>query len=1044
MGDRTNTFESLSTVLTSLAESPYSLELHAKHIQLASTPELIGQAEGAAQLFTDFYAATDQVWLPFLQQKLQNIGISRDFDTIEEPVLVDLQETNLETILDVLESFRKAESDYLSIPILCKEIKLLTLLHASYVATSNPDLEPLLSEDAVRLAISAAALQGSWHLTQGHLLWDMQIAWEFARLAEKAHKSEQEALKVHIDTLHRDRLKQPHSTHEATMQSYSSFVSAYYGPDEYEARLVVASKLRAGPAKAWDNKERYELSLGSPPPLDKYQTYILSERRAKMPNNMLLRALHERAISDFASRRWNALISDSDSQTVAYLENALRSLWCSYVDSLQSEDVEEHRMPVLRRAVRSVPSCGEVWSKYIRTLERLENVSEDAIENGHREIVPDVYARALATSLIQKSVEQIIPLVLAKAGYEKRHLKNEEDFQSLVKTLENGMTMIRKATKGGDPLLTLEKFLSGVFMNLESPLTEQALALWQSTTKHYKSSSLAWSKYLELLIAEHEYSRARALFKEMSQKKMDWPDAIWQLWVDFEQLYGFVEDIEYCLEKVKILSEKLEKQREQEAMQAQQAWIDASRLVVEPQEAGQSVADTAATPMNVSTGTADPQQDFNRKRKAEEHQGPDISSKRPRFDDKADLKRDRENSTVFVSSLASGTTKDELLALFKDCGDIREIKLTKTLTSLVATVEFMERGCVPAALTKDKKRVQGNEITVHLAWQSTLYVTNFPEATDDTGIRELFGQHGEIFDVRWPSKKYKSTRRFCYIQYTSPSAAASALSLHGHEYEAGRSLTVHISNPERKQERSDASANAREIYVAGLSQSVNQNDLRKLFEPFGTISGIRLILDDKGNAKGFGFVEFEDKDSANAALAANNQELKKRRIAVTLADTRAQPRQREGSAIYQARRSRTLRVKNLSPGTQEGLLQQALEKHAKVSRIEVFHKKNEAIVELVNVAEAGRLLLNKESIIFDNRTLEFIEEDLPASTRESARSGSMFVPRGAAGRPRAGIGSKKTISKKSVVEDPGTSARVTESGAGKGQDDFRRMVNSGV
>lgn len=29
-------------------------------------------------------------------------------------------------------------------------------------------------------------------------------------------------------------------------------------------------------------------------------------------------------------------------------------------------------------------------------------------------------------------------------------------------------------------------------------------------------------------------------------------------------------------------------------------------------------------------------------------------------------------------------------------------------------------------------------------------------------------QHGDIFDVRWPSKKYKSTRRFCYVQYTSP------------------------------------------------------------------------------------------------------------------------------------------------------------------------------------------------------------------------------------------------------------------------------------
>ena len=47
---------------------------------------------------------------------------------------------------------------------------------------------------------------------------------------------------------------------------------------------------------------------------------------------------------------------------------------------------------------------------------------------------------------------------------------------------------------------------------------------------------------------------------------------------------------------------------------------------------------------------------------------------------------------------------------------------------------------VPAALTKDKKRIRGQEIAVHLAWRSTLYVTNFPEDADDTLIRTLFGK----------------------------------------------------------------------------------------------------------------------------------------------------------------------------------------------------------------------------------------------------------------------------------------------------------------
>lgn len=108
-------------------------------------------------------------------------------------------------------------------------------------------------------------------------------------------------------------------------------------------------------------------------------------------------------------------------------------------------------------------------------------------------------------------------------------------------------------------------------------------------------------------------------------------------------------------------------------------------------------------------------------------------------------------------------------------------------------------------------------------------------------------QYGHIFDVRWPSKKFKSTRRFCYVQYTSPvryfsssvddinscvvqTAARLALELHGRELELGHSLKVYISNPERRKERTDADANAREVYVAGLSKFVTKDDLSKLFQ----------------------------------------------------------------------------------------------------------------------------------------------------------------------------------------------------------------------
>lgn len=49
-------------------------------------------------------------------------------------------------------------------------------------------------------------------------------------------------------------------------------------------------------------------------------------------------------------------------------------------------------------------------------------------------------------------------------------------------------------------------------------------------------------------------------------------------------------------------------------------------------------------------------------------------------------------------------------------------------------------------------------------------------------------------------------------------------------------------------------------------------------------------------------------------------------------------------------RSRSVRVRNLPAGAQDGLLQQTLEKIALVKRVEVFVEQREAVVELENAA----------------------------------------------------------------------------------------------
>jgi RNA recognition motif-containing protein len=86
------------------------------------------------------------------------------------------------------------------------------------------------------------------------------------------------------------------------------------------------------------------------------------------------------------------------------------------------------------------------------------------------------------------------------------------------------------------------------------------------------------------------------------------------------------------------------------------------------------------------------------------------------------------------------------------------------------------------------------------------------------------------------------------------------------------------------------------IFVGSLPYSLQEEDLRSLFEPFGEVSSAKLIIDrETGRSKGFGFVEMADDQSAQAAIdALNKSEVSGRSIAVSQAEDKKPGNDRRG------------------------------------------------------------------------------------------------------------------------------------------------------
>ncbi|KAG8924802.1 Splicing factor [Tulasnella sp. 418] len=977
--------DALSSLLPALQQTPLSYKLHYQYLRLVKTAGLDDQLTPARETLVANLAAADDIWAPLLQAKVEEFQF--------QPTITP----DSFSAIDLL--FEQAEADYLSIPILKMHLEFLVDQHALAHQPSNKmynGLSELCSNDNISQKLRAISRKASVHFSRGHEVWDARIEWEeslLPSLTGNARTSRLAALQEEF----LERLQIPHTKLSQTFQNYSSFVSSHFPPEVYEETLVAANKVKQDASKVVDEMERFEHNLKTLQDYSSYLTWATSPKFEKPkwrgkgqsqkskeipPDPKVAVPLYERAITEAAKKRGDALSNEDQAAAEGPLAEAeawLAVFWDGLIGFVKEHTPgKETEMPILERAVRSVPSNGNIIASLLRSTYMYINETdpdydsdygsdaegEDDMEDGYsvkgsNEKPPGLhfaYRKAINSGILDAA--GITAVTLPRASYEEDklyavgyHGGDERAFQRMKKILKTGIEMNRE--KGGDPSLKLEKFLTKLFMvSIEVPLEEDARELWKDAVKFYKTSYSAFSQYTRLLIQQREYEEASKVFKDAANpsRNLDYPQALWDEWVQFEELYRGFGPVEFAMMRVRL--------------------------------------------------------------------------------DETELKK-----------------------LFRDCGEIREVKITKLANEVVALVEFMDKEGVPAALTKDKKRLQGNEIAVHLAWRSTLYITNFPEKADDEWIRSTFAAYGTLFDVRWPSKKFKSTRRFCYVQYVSPDAAKAALELNGKEMEPGHPMNVYISDPQRKKERTDANIEKRELYVAGLPRNTSQGDLETLFKECGNIKGIRLALDENGKAKGYAFVEFEQETSALQALAFNNHEFKKRRIAVTLADPHAPSRRAQpasGLSRKQDLKSRSVRIKNIPAGTQEAVLQQAIEKVATgVKKVELFEQNWQAVVEFNTIADAGRFLLLPNGFKYEGVELQLSEEGPTSSKPPAAASTTSFVPR-AAGKPKAGLGFKKqtisAVAKSTSGKATSTSGQSQtqqasgSSSSGKDQDAFRAML----
>lgn len=121
----------------------------------------------------------------------------------------------------------------------------------------------------------------------------------------------------------------------------------------------------------------------------------------------------------------------------------------------------------------------------------------------------------------------------------------------------------------------------------------------------------------------------------------------------------------------------------------------------------------------------------------------------------------------------------------------------------------------------------------------------------------------------------------CCVHYETAEAAEAAIEnvngmlLNDREVFVGK----HISKKDRESKFEEMKANYTNIYVKNIDLAFSEEEFEKLFTPYGKITSIYLEKDQEGKSKGFGFVNFENHESAVKAVEElNDKEIKVKRF----------------------------------------------------------------------------------------------------------------------------------------------------------------------
>lgn len=243
-------------------------------------------------------------------------------------------------------------------------------------------------------------------------------------------------------------------------------------------------------------------------------------------------------------------------------------------------------------------------------------------------------------------------------------------------------------------------------------------------------------------------------------------------------------------------------------------------------------------------------------------------------------------------------------------------------------------------------------MSVPSTYQSaSLYVGDLnPDVTEAT-LFEVFNAVGPVASIR--VCRDAVTRRslgYAYVNFHNALDAERALDTMNFHDIRGRACRIMWSQRDPSLRKSGQG----NIFVKNLDTSIDSKSLYDTFSIFGNILSCKVSTNEKGESLGYGFVQFENQESAKKAIEnVNNMMIQQKQVSVELFKPRNERITAERMKVN---------VQNLPANITEDKFKELLSAHGKVTTVRLHHTNDRhtgsAYFETAEQAQAAMAALN--------------------------------------------------------------------------------------